>query len=308
MSEQMITRSNSLKEQIPNSGKTAKGRKFSALSPELENNSSKKQKAKSRDMDEALIDIRNQLSQLSLINSRVEKLPILEKKIDCISSEISQFKKDVDRIKSNMTKLDEKQNDLSKRIDDCQIAVNIADQVKLEDQIMITNISKQVTKESLIKDIDKWSGGLLNTLGHKRVVLSSKKKLSTAFIHFWSNKDKARFLDFIKNQEKKQDAYHPILNEIVFDLNEDDTAKPTILHFQTPMTQINQKIFKEARNYKKNKKIENCWMSNGSIYIKKVRQTKGTRIDSLQQLKDAVNFAYTETELMDEATATSLES
>jgi len=72
-------------------------------------------------------------------------------------------------------------------------------------------------------------------------------------------------------------------------LNEDDVSKPTILHFQTPMTETNQAIFKKARTYKKEKIIESCWIMNGSVFIKRIGQTRGTRIDSIKQLNDIMS-------------------
>ena len=171
---------------------------------------------------------------------------------------------------------------------------------------MIADIPQHMTKEKFTTDINAWSKNLLADLGHKKLIISRNSKSSTAFIHFWSVRDKFKFMEFIKRNEKDDDKYIPITNEKVFSLNEDDVSKPAVLHFQTPMTAMNQTIFKEARTYKKHKSIEGCWIMNGSVYIKKNQQKRGTRIDSVKQLHDIMNSIGTEVNA-EEAGATAMD-
>ena len=96
-------------------------------------------------------------------------------------------------------------------------------------------------------------------------------------------------MNFVMSNQKQEDKYFPITCEQVFDLPEDDISRTSVLHFQTPMTKSNQAIYKEARVHKKNKEIENCWLMNGSIYIKRIGHAKeALRIDNIDQLKDVM--------------------
>lgn len=286
MNKQHLTRSNSLNEKESGSETVSKGRKFSALSPELEGKKIiKKSRSKSstRDMEAILDEIKMNLASISI---RLDTMPILEQKLDAISADLSHFKNEVNSIKERITNLEENHKNCTEIIDNNQVEINIAKQLKLDEQVMITDISKQMTKENFVTDINTWSKNLLTELGHRKLILTKNSKSSTAFIHFWNVREKYRFMDFIKRNEKQGEKYIPITNEKVFNLKEDDISKPAILHFQTPMTEINQAIFKKARTYKKLKSIENCWIMNGSVFIKRSGQTRGTRIDSIEQLND----------------------
>ena len=306
MNKQHLTRSNSLNEKESGAETVSKGRKFSALSPELEGKKIiKKPRSKSstRDMEVILDEIKNNLAS---INTRLEKLPLLEQKLDAISDDLSHFKNEVNSIKERITNLEDKHKNCTEIIDNNHVEINIAKQLKLEEQVMITDIPKHMTKEKFITDINVWTKNLLTDLGHRKLILTKNSKSGTAFIHFWNVREKYRFMDFVKRNEKQGEKYIPITNEKVFDLNEDDVNKPTILHFQTPMTEINQAIFKKARTYKKEKIIENCWIMNGSVFIKRNGQTRGTRIDSIKQLNDIMNSIGAELDAM-EANASTME-
>ncbi|KAL7045128.1 hypothetical protein ACKWTF_002153 [Chironomus riparius] len=296
MSSQRLTRSNSLNSKDIISEVVAKGRKFSdTTSPELDIKVTKKTKSSSaRDMelDKTLKAMRD---DLSTITKSLANLPILEQKIDLISTDISSIKKEFNEMKTRIKNLELDQKGWSEKIDSNQVQINIAKQIKLDEQVMITDIPTHITKENFVANINDWSKNLLENLGYKKLSLTQSKKSRNAFLHFWSIKDKFQFMEYIKNHQKKDEKYVPILNEQVFKLNEDDISKTNTIHFQTPMTKMNQEIFKEARTYKKEKKIESCWMMEGSIFIKKNPQAKGIRVDTIQHLKRVMNIVSTET-------------
>ncbi|KAL7031405.1 hypothetical protein ACKWTF_007000 [Chironomus riparius] len=288
MQGQRLTRSNSLNSKDNKPETVYKGRKLE--SPESEDKINKKPKSSAgkMDLEKTLNAMRHDLAS---INNRLESLPNLENKIDSISAEIAVYKKEVNDIKAQMKILDTKQSDWSNITKNNQAEINMAKQNKLDEQVMIIDVPIHITNENFIANINDWSKNLLESLGYRKLTLiknkadGKRKASNTAFLHFWSFKDKFRFMEFIKKHQKQDDKYVPITCEQVFKLAEDDISKASVLHFQTPMTKINQGIFKEARTYKKNKKIESCWMMNGSIYIKaNGNNKKGIRIDSIEQL------------------------
>ena len=279
------TRSNSLNSRLADEN-TSKGRKFSDLSPDLIIKQSKRTKSKAKDMDEIL----------SSINKKLELLPVLEQKIDAISADFHELKQEVNAMKQRITAIEEIQRKNCEKIDKHRIEMNITKQLSLENQLMVTDIPKSITKEKFIADVDIWTKGLLSELGYKKLILSQNAKSAIAFIHLWSIKDKHRFMDFVRTREKSKDGrYTAITNSMVFQLNEDDTSNPKIVNFRTPMTEQNREIFNQARKMKKqNENIERCWMSNGSILIKMKGQVKHTKLDDIQQLEDIKNSLHME--------------
>lgn len=287
MHGQRITRSNSLnsKHNIEERNeKTTRGRKFSALSPELDISTNKRSKT-TMELEKTLIAMKNELSS---INSCLANLPTLEQKIDSISTDLSQFRNELNGIKEKLNSIEATQDKDSENIVSNSIQINITNQNKLDEQIMITDIPMHINKENFIANLNDWSKQLLETLGYKKLILSKSSKKHIAFIHFWSYKDKFQFMQYVKCHQKQDDKYTPILNEQVFKLNDDDVCRATALHFQTPLTKVNQGILKEARIYKKDKKIESCWMMEGSIFIKKNGRSKVERIDTIQQLRQVM--------------------
>lgn len=98
------------------------------------------------------------------------------------------------------------------RTDDNQAQINITNQLRLDDQIMITDAPPNITKDNFISNINEWSKDLLKSLGYRKlsIVKNKNKKSSTVFIQFWNVKEKLRFMEHVKNVIKHDDQYFPI--------------------------------------------------------------------------------------------------
>lgn len=181
----------------------------------LKANWQKKTKPSTRNMEleKTLEGIKNQLATIS---GSVEKIAVLDQKLDSICADLSNFKHDVADLKVQIKDLEKKQNGSYTQINENQIQINIINQLRLDNQIMITDVPLHITKDNFISNVNDWSKNLLKSLGYKKLAIIKSKKSSTAFIHFWNVKDKYRFMDHVRTHIKHDDKYIPITNEQIF--------------------------------------------------------------------------------------------
>jgi len=278
-------RSNSLTRKTPEVP-TAQTRKFSDLSPDSESTNTKKTKKSKMNEQEV-----NKL--LDVFCVRMEKMiqtmgAKLELQIQKLDKDVQDLRNDVTQTKEEIKRIEESQSIASDKIQQLEVRQNITEQLALENQILMLNLPPTITKEKLTESINSWTGNLIKNHSIKRINLVAKSNKKSAFIHFTTVTDKQLFMDFVKAKKKDGNGqYIPIINEQVFQLEDNDTSKANVIEFQTLMTQTNKQIFDAIRNAKKtNSNIEKTWISNGSVFLKMKNQTKSIRIDTLQHFNN----------------------
>lgn len=285
-------RSNSLTRKAPDSS-SPQTRKFSELSPETDNNSTKKKKTASMNENEIkamLADFKAELKTMhENTNKRIDLIGAkLELKIQKIDEDIQQLRNDFNCTKEDIKRIDQNQAITSSKIHEIEVKQNINEQLALENQIMMTNLSAAITKEKLTEGIVTWTDNLIKKHSIKKVNLIAKNKTKKAFIHFTTVTDKLIFMDFVKNKKKDtNDKYIPITNEQIFELEPTDISRANSIEFQAIMTNWNYKISQAIRTAKKNNQnIDKSWIANGSIFLKLKNQTKAVRIDTIEQFEN----------------------
>jgi len=281
----------------------SKGRKFSEVSPDLEENSSKKQCQNSEKMDQELRNFMKEMrddkeimkemikeikNEVTMLHDKMNELSQkVDSRIEKIESDVKQISEDIIEIRAEIFPIEERTAELSKKIQLHDTDINSINQNALKNQLVMINIAPSINEEQFLEAMNRWTFNLTND-ALNNVKLLKVQASQTAILDFLTMIHKRKFLEFIRGKQKDQaKKYIPILNEHIFELPETDIHRANIIEFRTAMTKMNREIFNKARDYMKlHNLIEGVWIANGAVYMRVKKVSKPYRLNTLEELED----------------------
>jgi outer membrane murein-binding lipoprotein Lpp len=211
------------------------------------------------------------IGQLSADITNVNKVvSTIEQKVNELSSDVVSIKSDLATTNKSISSIQSKQRKLVVEAASQASAINRLEQLGMASDIALHNIPAIIDHVQFYTAMAQWSGNLLTEEKLKRcnLVLDKTKTFKSAYLTFWSEKDKLMFKRFVG--KKKIDAtkkYVPILPSQIFELDATNPQRAVPLEAKEPMTKMNRAIFNLLRE-KTSRKEANVYIANGLVNIR----------------------------------------
>ena len=220
-------------------------------------------------------------TEIKSINSNVESL---KHQVEKVNSEIRTMNERIEILENDKAQTDAFQSTL-------QAEINAIHQINLANQMSIHNIPPDIDGNQAIEAFSDWSNIDLKRETFKRVSMIKNKNQtsSTLYLEFYDVQKKVQFMKFARTKQKPdKNRFLPIVAENVFDLAEENISRGVEMHFRDVFTDVNKRIFNEAR---RNKNIlTSVWLSNqGYIMVKCESQSKPIKVLSLDHLNSIIS-------------------
>lgn len=219
-------------------------------------------------------------TDMSEMNNRITST---EEKLTTAQNDITNINNRVSELETNKnTLMVSQQNQIS--------IINAFEQMKMATSIMIRNIPQEVELDQALNSISKWSDVDLSKKSLKNARFMKQHKNQCIFMDFWHEKDKANFNKRIKSKQKLPDGtYTPILCENIFRLDNQSINRGVELLFRQPMTEMNRRIFNEARKHRDIFKF--VWIGvNGHVMVKRNEGSSPICINSEDHLATVIDL------------------
>lgn len=231
------------------------------------------------------------MSQDSDMNEKLdkilEKIESLDKKMDSVESKMdSRLTKVEDQCgllikKSN--KHDRCQNYVLNEVAKLKIKVNMMEQDKLKNNIMIRGV-KEIEKDD--KELDLMIDTILasltdefesqDTKSVRRIGMKKQGIPRLVLVEMVTANAKLKIMQTLKDKNLNCAQFNN--NGVVWGKNEER------IYLSDHFTPASNNIFYQARQLKKKDKIKYAWSKFGNIYVKKDENSRAVRVESLEQL------------------------
>jgi hypothetical protein len=249
----------------------------------------------------ALVREMKQMSE-NINNMRAESKCELEKisanvsginaQISTITTAISQVKADLASTQTKLETLQVVQDKHAIIVDNLTSLANQQQQKELATNIAIYNIPKSLDKATALNQLNTWSSDLLSDNRIRRAVFvpsSINPIFQTAYVTFWSERDRWELNDFIKAKQKDvRGKFSPILAEQIFKLPADSPCKAVTINFQGQMTKLNRDIFNYLRNATIREEVNVYVGGNGLVNVKFSKNAVPISVSSLEHAESLI--------------------
>jgi hypothetical protein len=269
----------------------SKSRKFSDISPEEQEDSGKRHCQDDTKMNEEVKALINEFrNDMSIMHSKMDDISRkMDERINKIEMDVKQVQEEIVNVKAEIIPLEEKAIEVDASIERQEYEINKLNQISIQNQVIMVNIASSINDQQFLRDLNKWTSNITKDSMANYKLFKSKGS-QTAILDFSSIILKKRFLDFIKSKQKdNEQKYVPILNEHIFQMQDNDTERANVIEIRTAMTKMNRELFNSARAERKiNKKIEGIWITNGTVNMRLKDQKKPFQLKSLDHLNELV--------------------
>lgn len=257
-------------------------------SPEDINNDEKRVKnsrmeVTRKDFRELIEEVQKMHSSIGEVKDEVRKLTV----------EVSTFKAELKATNDLVAKINQTQKEQAQQLQYVSSSVNQIQQQLLSNQMSLHNLPATITIQEFKNDMQKWAAAAFDSNAIKKINIATTKDKtsSSAYLTFWSEVDKFKLFNNIKQKQKdNQGRYIPLLVEQIFTLKEDDVKRGTQINIRTPMTAINREIFNYLRKEGKAKYGNvNVWIPNGLVHFRTNDSNKVVVVESMSKAKQIVN-------------------
>lgn len=192
-----------------------------------------------------------------------------------IHNKIDKYEKEMKLIKTQINELKEENNTLKKEIITLRQNKEVQEQDKLLNNVVVQGIPIENANN---EDI---TTHLINIAKLVNVNLNKDEfklqRLGKTIV-------KVKFTDFEKKKEIMVAKKNTIIKTSMIGFVEDK-----IIFLNHDMTRENQKLFKEARDFKKQENYKYVWFENGAIYLRKTEKSKIIQVVSSETLNNLSN-------------------
>lgn len=246
------------------------------------------------DLEQDLRDTKQDVQQLrSELKSTVDSVP--KSYAQALSSTTTTLKKEIDDIKGSaefisqcyedqrkeliratdtLKKYDKENNDLKQNIKKLEVKVSLSEQKEKENKIIISGLKQErgANLPEVVKTVFKRMS--MESLQIKQCYKLSERENSPISVELCSKQDKSAL--FKRRKE---------IGKITAD---SCGLQGGIIYFNEDLTMENQRLFKLARDARKQKTVEVAYTYNGSVYVKKTPTSPAVKILSEDSLSTAV--------------------
>jgi arsenate reductase-like glutaredoxin family protein len=229
-----------------------------------------------------------------------KELPEINKKVDSIDRNITNINAEMASIQSETLAMKKqvadvcfKQQAHDAALQKLNALINAQEQQALENQVAIFNLPLDSSQDTLLPALTAWSNNVIQSQMVRRVsvVPAFNRTSKTAFITFWSERDKVELMKHVKmKQTDVNGRYKPVLADSIFNPQRriDFEHQATTIQFRTPMTKTNREIFNFLRSRTKGSNSP-AFIMNGQIQIRVGgRGNKAQVVSSIVQAEDII--------------------
>jgi regulator of replication initiation timing len=235
-------------------------------------------------MDASIVQLSTDIAKVNKVVSTIEE------KVNVLAVDTSAIRGDLANTNKVVASLQTKQKRMIVEMASQASAINRLEQLGMAPEIAIHNLPAAVDHGQFYTAMMKWTDSLLTEDKVKRcnLVLDKNKAFKSAYITFWSERDKVKFKSFVG--KKKTDAnkkYAPILASQIFDIDISDPQRTAALEIKDPMTKLNRTIFNLLRE-KTSRKNANVYIANGLVNVRFGRENAPITVHSKEEVDNVL--------------------
>lgn len=230
-------------------------------------------------LQSALDEIRSQNTAIKTQNSEIRSQNNeLQKSIDFLSHKYDDAVKKIDNLQAECNKTKEVVNMLENKCDYLERQMRVA---SLE--MRNIPISTPENKTTLFKTVEKLGDIVNHPLQKTEIkdifrIRTKKETVGSVIVEFVSSSTKENFLKSLKSYNRENKHNRLNTSHLV------DNGPKTPIYVSEALTAKSKRLFYLAREFIKSSDYEQCWTSNGKVYVRKREGLPSRLINSEEDL------------------------